>query len=29
MVISFVPVLAVFLLLQGHFVRALQGAVKE
>jgi ABC-type glycerol-3-phosphate transport system permease component len=29
MVISFVPVLIVFLLFQGHFVRALQGAVKE
>ncbi len=29
MVISFVPVLVVFLAFQGHFVRALSGAVKE
>jgi ABC-type glycerol-3-phosphate transport system permease component len=29
MVISFLPVLVLFLLFQGHFVRALQGAVKE
>jgi ABC-type glycerol-3-phosphate transport system permease component len=29
MVISFLPVLLIFLLFQGHFVRALSGAVKE
>jgi raffinose/stachyose/melibiose transport system permease protein len=28
-VISFVPVLIVFLLFQGYFVRGLSGAVKE
>jgi raffinose/stachyose/melibiose transport system permease protein len=28
-VISFVPVLVVFLLFQGYFVRGLSGAVKE